>query len=141
MHFFTRRVGMFVQEGLGGHHKSWSAEAALLSVVLDECSGNRMQLPRGCEAVSGDDLFALSFKSQHRARVHRFVIGQHRACATQSSIAYALRSGYLEAFAKSVKQSNSGLEIRSQTLSVYGERDRNFARAVNLNFFSGSFEY
>src|SRR5262249_26564497 len=87
---FGRRIGVLVEERLAGHNEARCAEAALLSIVVDECLLNRMQLVALHQIFNGADRFALCLDRQNRARVDRSSVDDHCASAAGCSIAYPL---------------------------------------------------
>ena len=90
---FFCRTRIFVEKRLAGHDEPWSAEAALLRVVLHEGLLNGMQPVSLAQRFHGRDRPVLRLNGQYRARVHGFVVQQHRTGAALSPVANALPSG------------------------------------------------
>src|ERR1700730_7156551 len=74
LHLLGSRVWVFVKECLTGNHESRSAEATLLSVVINKGLLNRMQLVALHQSFYGGDRLALSFDGKDRARVDRLAV-------------------------------------------------------------------
>jgi len=87
---------MLIYQRLSSHDEPRGTEAALLSVMIDECLLYGMQVAAVRQAFHGFDLVPLCVDGEHRARVHRLAVHQHGASAILRAIAYFLRTGQVE---------------------------------------------
>ncbi len=123
---------MLIKKGLGGDNEARRAEAALLSIVIDECLLNGMEVAGFAQAFHGGDLRALRINGQHRTGVDGFVVHEHGACAAGAAIADALGAGKLKLVAQSVQQGDARFKLRIQLLAIHIERYRNLTRSLNM---------
>src|SRR2546429_5931492 len=82
---------MRLEVGSTGHDKSRGAEAALLRIVFNKRSGNRVQLSFGREPFDGADVRAGfpvpigNFNRQNAARVRGLTVYDDSACAASAA--------------------------------------------------------
>src|SRR5207248_2520953 len=84
-HVLLGRVGVLVEERLGGQHHARRAEPALQTVLLPEALLQRMKLAGGGQALDGADLVPVDLDGQHGAGLHRAPVDQHGAGAASSA--------------------------------------------------------
>src|SRR6266545_4075337 len=90
-----RRVGVLVEQGLGGHDEARGTEAALLCVVLDEGGLERMELVDRAETLDGLDPGVLGLDRQDAAGVDRPAVQEDGAGAARAAVADPLGAGEL----------------------------------------------
>src|SRR5271157_6537442 len=86
-HFFSGRVGMFVQEGFAGDYEARRTKPTLLCIVLNECRHHRVEMTLRPQSLDGLDAVAFRFDGEHVASVYRTAVQDHRAGATNPAVA------------------------------------------------------
>ena len=84
---------MLVEKCLAGDDESGSAEAALRSIVLNECLLYRMQLAGFHQRFDGGAGLVLALDGEHRAGIDRLVIHQHGTSAAFGAVTNAFGPG------------------------------------------------
>src|SRR5882757_7690245 len=120
---FLARVGVLVQQGLGGHHHPGGAEPALQAVLLLEALLQRVQLTRGGQPFDGADLAPVHLDGQHGAGLDRPPVYQHGARAAVRGVAAHVRAGQPEPAADQVGQQQPRLHLGDLLLAVDRELD------------------
>jgi hypothetical protein len=72
--------------------------------VLNEGALHRMQVPRYCQALDGDDFTPLILDREGKARIDALAIHQHCACAAGALIAAFLGAWKAEMVTQSVQE-------------------------------------
>src|SRR5947209_1064121 len=68
-------VRVILQEGVDGHQKAWSAEAALQTVIIVKCLLQRVQSAIGtCQSFDGEYFPTIGLHGKHQARANRYTI-------------------------------------------------------------------
>jgi hypothetical protein len=81
---FLGRMGMAIQQGLGPHDESWSAETALYSSLVDKSLLKRVKLLALNQSLDGQDLGALSLYGQDQTGTHWLPVHQNGTSPTLS---------------------------------------------------------
>src|SRR5688572_27620336 len=118
MDLVEARVGVAVEQGLRGHDEAGRAETALLGVVLDECSLERMELARPAAPLDGLDGPALGLDGEHGAGVDGLAFEEDGAGAAGAAVADLLGAGEVEVVAQGVEQGDPGLESGLARLAI-----------------------
>ena len=89
-----RGFGCGSQEGLGGHHETGCAPAALEGFVVAEALGYAGEVPEvGGEGFGGLDLFVGGVDSQHHAGIHGYAVDKDGAVPALAAVAADLGEG------------------------------------------------
>src|SRR2546427_11631526 len=123
-----RRLLVLLEQGDGGHHHSGSAEAALQPVLLVEAFLDRMELPVLLEPLDGRDRPLIGLHGEHRARLHRAAVEEHRAGAAVGGIAADVRAGHPEVLAEEMDKERARLDVDVVRRSV--DRDVDLERPL-----------
>ncbi len=122
-HLVLGRVGVLVEQRLGGQHHARRAEPALQAVLLLEALLDRVQLARPCQPLDGGDLVAVGLHGEHRAALHRRAVEEHGAGAAVGGVAAGVGAGQPEALAQQVGQQQPGLDVGGTPLAVDRDGD------------------
>ena len=117
------RVGVLVEEGLGGQHHPGRAEAALEAVLLLEPLLQRVQLAGAGEALDRGHLVAVGLHREHRAALHRLPVDQHRAGAAVGGVAAGVGAGQPQPLAEQVGEQQPRLDVGGALAAVDGDGD------------------
>src|SRR5205823_2583221 len=74
-------IGVMVKKRLTSHHKSRSAKAALLRIVVNKSLLDGMKLAILRQAFNRGDRMGLCVNGQHRAGINSFAIQVYGTCA------------------------------------------------------------
>jgi hypothetical protein len=102
--FIWRTCMTFRDAAYSRHDLSRGAEAALQTIVLDECSLERMKLAIRFKALDRLDLSPIMHRSKRQAGDDPPAIEKHGASAAGTLIAALLRAGEIERFAQHIEQ-------------------------------------
>src|SRR6478752_3458763 len=122
-HVLLGRVGVLVEERLGGQHHARRAEAALQTVLLPEALLQRMQLAGASQALDGADLLSVGLHRQHGARLHRAPVDQYGTGAAVGGVAAHVGAGQAEPAADQVGQQQPRLHLGDLLRAVDREPD------------------
>src|SRR5579884_564549 len=117
------RVGVLVQQRLGGHDHPGRAEAALQPVLLPEALLQGMKLAVLLQPLDGQQLAAIGLDCQQRAGLDVLAVQNDRAGATVRGVTADVRPGQPERLADEVDQQQPRLDLGSARLAVDGDRD------------------
>src|SRR5262249_36129624 len=113
-----RRVGMLIEESFGRDYESRRAEAALLTIVIDESLLQRMHFARFAQAFHCSDRTSLHIDGQQRTGINSLAVEQYCAGSAGPTIADALGAGQVKLVAQSVKQGDPGFKLRTKFLAI-----------------------
>src|SRR5271157_3198886 len=130
---------MLFQETRGRNDESWSAEAALLGVVVNERLHYRSQRVAFGQALDGGDLLSLCIDCKHGTGIYGFAVHQHSAGTANATVADAFCAGQIEVVAQSIEQRHSRFELRMEFLAVHGKLNRDLAGAMDCDIFTRGF--
>ena len=116
--FLGSRIGMLIEKRFEGDDESGRAEAALRSIVVDECLLDRMKFFALHEGFDCGDCLTLRLNRQNRASVDRAIVEKHRAGAAFAAVTHALGARYIQLIAEGVEQGNPGLNLQCMFLAV-----------------------
>src|SRR6185503_11821895 len=114
------RVGVLLQQRLGGHQEARRADAALQRRVLDELALQRMQLVALGHALDGGDRPAVRLHAQHQARAHEAAVDGDAAGAAVAGRAAFLGAGEAQLVAQHVEQRLLRLAQELHGIAVHG---------------------
>src|ERR1700722_14950918 len=122
-HVFLRRIGVAVEQVLGGHHHARRAEPPLEAGLLPEPLLDRVQLARRGQALHGGDLPAVALHRQHGAGLDGRAVDAHRAGAAVGRAAAPGRAGQPGAAPDQGGEQQPGLDLGDFLLAVDREPD------------------
>ena len=105
------RVGVLLEQRDRGEHHARGAEAALQPMLLVERLLDRMQLPVARQALDRGDRRAVGLDREHRARLHRLAVDEHRARTTARRVAADLRARQPGGLAQVLHEQRPGLDV------------------------------
>src|SRR5712671_1013154 len=121
----VRFAGLLVprQQRAPGHHHPRRAVAALQAVLLPERFLDGVELAVLLQALHGADVRAVGLYRQHRARLHRLAVQEHRAGAAVGGVAADVRPGQPQILAEQMDQEQPRLDVDSMTRAVHPQFD------------------
>ena len=123
------RIGVLLQQRDRRHHEPGRAVAALQCVLLVERLLHRVELVAVREALDRRHLAAVCLHREHRARLDRLAVEQHRARAARGRVAADVRPLQSELLAQEVREELPRLDVRFAARAVHGDRDPRHAFA------------
>ena len=117
------RVGVLVEQHLGGQDLAVLAEAALRHLLVDPRLLDRMQHAVFREPLERGDLGALHRRHRPDARAHRFALDDDRARAALAEPASESRPLQAEIVAQDVEQRSRRLDVHGVRLPVHLQRE------------------
>ena len=115
----ARRIGVLVEERLGGDQKPRRAIAALRGAEVGEGFLQRMQPAVGDEPFYCRDVAAAAVDAKHQARQHRLAVEQHGARAALTKLAAVLRAAQVQVLTQHLEQGLVGRERDVGRFAVY----------------------
>ena len=110
-HVVLGRVRDLLEQRHRRHHHARGAVAALQPVVLVERGLHRVPLVAVGEALDRRDRRAVGLRREHRARLHRLAVDQHRARAAARRVAADLRAGEAARLAEVLHEQRARLDV------------------------------
>ena len=115
------RMGVLVEERLGGEDLAVLAEAALWDLLVDPRHLQRVELAALCQPFEGGDLGALEGRHRPRAGSHGITLDQDRAGAALPEPAPEPRPGDPDVVAEHVEQGGGRVDVDGVGRPVDGE--------------------
>ena len=109
--FVFGRMGVEVQQGLGGDDLPRRTDAALEATVVYERLLHRVKLPLVCDALDGRDFGALDGGGQSDAGGVQLSVNQHGAGTADAHAATLLGAGQPQVIAQEVQQEASRWDV------------------------------
>src|ERR1051325_4882990 len=121
--FVFARIGIDVEQRLGGDDLTGGADAALEAAVFDERLLKRMQRAVFGEPFDRFDLLAIAGDRERQARAHEPAVHRHAARAADADAAAFLGAGEADVFADRVQQKAVRLDLDIAALAVDDQCD------------------
>ena len=117
------RLGVTLQQGLGGHDHAGGAEAALEAVLLPEAFLERVHASGASNALDRLDAGAVGLDGEHRTALEGAPVHDHGAGAAAGGIAADVGAGEGQLLADEVDEQEARLDLDGVRGAVDGEGD------------------
>src|ERR1041384_82586 len=115
------RIGIAIEQLSRSHDHSRRTIAALQAVLLPETFLDRVEIAAGCHAFNRSHAGAVCLYGEHRARLNRLTVENHRAGAADLRFAANVGPGQSEHVSQVMDKQYTRLDIVAMSDTVHGD--------------------